>query len=141
MKLLSSLFAIGASLALHAQQPTFKAAHGGQLARAEKHCIEMVLRGDEARFYLLDTLGALVPAAGMSGVAYVRFADNTTANAPFEVMKDGGFRVVLTNPNAFTVVPSFNTGKGFVSAELSSGQRMSVPVAPAQHNANDGHGH
>ncbi len=141
MKHLILILGLGASALAHAQRPAFKAPHGGQLVRAEKHCIEMVLRGDEARFYLLDTLGATVPTTGMSGVAYVRFADANTANPPLEAMTDGGFRVVLTNPNAFTVVPSFNTGKGFVSAELGSGMRMSVPPAPAQHNANDGHGH
>ncbi len=124
---------------LQAQQPTIKAPHGGQLVRAEAHCIEMVLRGDEARFYLLDTLGAAVPAWG--GVAYIRFADKNTANPVFEPMKDGGFRVVLTNPNAFTVVPSFKTGSGFASAEMSSGPRMIVPAVQQQHNANDGHGH
>ncbi len=126
------------SVALHAQQPAFKAPHGGQLVRAEAHYIEMVLRGDEALFYLLDTLGASVPAWG--GVAYIRFADQKTANPVFELLKDGGFRVVLTNPNAFTVVPSFKTGTGFASAEMSSGARMAVPPVQ-QHNADDGHGH
>ena len=106
--------------------------------RAEAHCIEMVLSGDEVRFYLLDTLGNAVPTWG--GVAYLRFADKSTANPAFEPMKDGGFRVVLTNPNAFTVVPSFKTGSGFASAEMSSGPRMSVPPVQ-QHNADDGHGH
>ncbi|MBL7984692.1 MAG: hypothetical protein ACO1NQ_03635 [Flavobacteriales bacterium] len=126
------------NIALHAQQPAFKAPHGGQLVRSEAHCIEMVLRGDEVRFYLLDTLGSAVPAWG--GVAYIRFADQKTANPVFEPLKDGGFRVVLTNPNAFTVVPSFKTGNGFASAEMSSGPRMSVPPVQ-QHNADDGHGH
>ncbi|MCC6839089.1 MAG: hypothetical protein IT230_02920 [Flavobacteriales bacterium] len=124
---------------LSAQDHAFKAPHGGQLVRTDAHCIEMVLRGDEARFYLLDTLGADVPAWG--GVAYIRFADKQTANPAFEPMKDGGFRVVLTNPNAFTVVPSFKTGNGFASAEMSSGPRMSVPPVQQQHNANDGHNH
>ena len=139
MRTLASLFAIALSVMLQEQQPTIKAPHGGQLVRAEAHCIEMVLRGDEARFYLLDTLGAAVPAWG--GVAYIRFADKNTANPVFEPMKDGGFRVVLTNPNAFTVVPSFKTGSGFASAEMSSGPRMIVPAVQQQHNANDGHGH
>lgn len=141
MKHILLLFALVMCSVALGQQPAIKAPHGGQLVRADKHFIEMVLRGDEARFYLLDTLGAAVPATGMSGVAYVRFADSSAANPAFEPMQDGGFRVVLTNPNAFTVVPSFNSGKGFVSAELGSGPRMSVPQAPAQHNANDGHGH
>ena len=138
MKQLVLLAALTTATTLHAQQPAFKAPHGGQLVRSEAHCIEMLLRGDEARFYLLDTLGAAVPAWG--GVAYIRFADQKTANPVFEPLKDGGFRVVLTNPNTFTVVPSFKTGTGFASAEMSSGPRMSVPPVQ-QHNAADGHGH
>ncbi len=140
MKPLFLLAALHLGVALPAQQPTFKAPHGGQLVRADAHCIEMVLRGDEARFYLLDTLGTAVPTTGMSGVAYVRFADKNNANPVFEPMKDGGFRVVLTNPNAFTVVPSFKTGTGFVSAEMSSGARMSLPPVQ-QHSPDHGHGH
>jgi hypothetical protein len=135
------MLALVASTTLRAQAPTFTAPHRGQLARSEQHCIEMVLAGAEARFYLLDTLGAVLPTAGVSGVAYLRFADKSTANPPFEPTKDGGFRVVLTNPNAFTVVPSFKTSKGFVSAEMSSGPRMIVQPVPEQHNADDGHGH
>lgn len=127
------------STAIYGQSPAFKAPHGGQLVRASAHCIEMVLHGDEARFYLLDTLGAPVKAWG--GIAYVRFADSTTANPPFEPIKDDGFRVVLTNANAFTVVASFKTGDGFVSAEMGSGPRMVVPAVEEQHNPNDGHQH
>ena len=138
MKQILLLAALITVTTANAQKPAFKAPHGGQLVRAEAHCIEMVLRGDEALFYLLDTLGASVPAWG--GVAYIRFADQKTANPVFEPLKDGGFRVVLTNPNAFTVVPSFKTGTGFASAEMSSGPRMSVPPVQ-QHNADDGHGH
>jgi len=128
-----------ATTALQAQHPMINAPHGGQVARSGAHCIEMVLSGDEVRFYLFDTLGTAVSAWG--GVAYVRFADNSTANPVFEPTKDGGFRVVLINPNAFTVVPSFKTGDGFASAELKSGPRMSIPPAPEQHNPNDGHQH
>lgn len=130
--------AVLASTALHAQTPTIKAPHGGQLVRTGEHCIEMLLRGDEARFYLLDTLGKPVDAWG--GVAYTRFADSSTANPAFEPMKDGGFRVVLANPNAFTVVPSFKTGTGFVSAEMNSGPRVIAPPVQ-QHSPDDGHNH
>ncbi|MBX2972541.1 MAG: hypothetical protein KF797_05520 [Flavobacteriales bacterium] len=124
---------------LQAQYPALTPPHQGQVACGGAYCIEMVLSGDEVRFYLLDTLGAAVSAWG--GVAYVRFADNSTANPVFEPIKDGGFRVVLTNPNAFTVVPSFKTGEGFASVELRSGPRMSIPPIPEQHNAKDGHKH
>ncbi len=127
------------SIALNAQQPSLRAPHGGEIARSGEHCIEMLLRGDEACFYLLDTLGQSVDAWG--GMAYFHFADKSVANLPFEPRKEGGFRVVLSNPNAFTVVPSFKTGTGFVSAEFNSGPRMSVPSVEEQHNASDGHQH
>lgn len=127
------------STAVSAQQKSLSAPHGGLTARSGTYSIEMVLSGDEVRFYLMDTLGTAIPAWG--GVAYIRFADNSTVNPAFEPIKDNGFRVVLTNPNAFTVVASFKTGDGFISSELKSGPRMSIPPVPEQHNSNDGHRH
>lgn len=125
---------------LRAQDHMHKAPHGGLVADAGTHHIEMVLAGNEARFYLLDTLGNTLPVDGLTGTAYIQFNDRTTANPEMVPDKKGYLRAALSSPYGFTVVASIKMSSGFVSAQLISGPRP-MPQATEQHNASDGHQH
>lgn len=140
MRNLALPIALTTSIVLNAQQPAFKAAHGGQLVRAGSHSIEMVLRGDEALFYVLDSTGTTVPPEGITGTAYVKYDDGTTANLAMEPSKDGYFRVVLMNASSFMVMASFKVNGAFASAPFHSGARSAVP-AVQPHSTGDGHQH
>lgn len=115
--------------------------HGGVVQEAEGHHIEMVISGDELKFYLSDSLGRSVPLTNASGTAYVRFDGNSSANVEMTVMKDGGLRAVLLNPAMFKLVASIKVDGRFISAPFMSGPRQEVPAAPARHGPDDGHGH
>lgn len=120
----------------HHPEPT----HGGIVADAGTHHIEMVLAGNEARFYLLDTLGNTLPVEGLTGTAYIQFNNRVTANPEMIPDKKGYLRAALSSPYGFTVVASVKLPSGFVSAQLTSGPRE-IPQPVEQHNASDGHQH
>ncbi len=132
--------ALSCSALLSAQGPMPKAPHGGILGDAGTQYIEMVLAGNEARFYLLDTLGNTLPVDGLTGTAYIQFNNRTTANPEMLPDKKGYLRAALKSPYDFTVVASIKLLSGFVSAQLSSGPRE-IPQPVEQHNASDGHQH
>ncbi len=136
---LASTTLLGATL-LSAQVHAYKAPHGGIVADAGTHHIEMVLAGNEARFYLLDTLGNTLPVEGLTGTAYIQFNDRTTANPEMVPDKKGYLRTALGSPYGFTVVASVKLPSGFVSAQLTSSPRE-IPQPVQQHNATDGHQH
>jgi hypothetical protein len=141
-KLRLALAGIGlaCSAVLSAQEHLPKAPHGGILGDAGTHYIEMVLAGDEARFYLLDTLGNTLPVDGSTGTAYIRFNNRTTDNPEMVPDKKGYLRAALKSPYGFTVVPSIKLPSGFVSAQLTSGPRE-IPQPVEQHSPTDGHQH
>jgi hypothetical protein len=132
--------ALAFSALVSAQDQMPKAPHGGILGDAGTHYIEMVLAGDEARFYLLDTLGNTLSVDGSTGTAYIRFNNRTTDNPEMVPDKKGYLRAALKSPYGFTVVPSIKLPSGFVSAQLTSGPRE-IPQPVEQHNASDGHQH
>lgn len=125
---------------LSAQDHMHKAPHGGIVADAGTHHIELVLAGNEAHFYLLDTLGNTLPVEGLTGTAYIQFNDRTTANPEMVPDKKGYLRSALSSPYGFTVVASVKLPSGFVSAQIVSGPRA-IPQPVEQHNASDGHQH
>ena len=132
--------ALSYSALLHAQDHLPKAPHGGTVADAGSHHIEMVLAANEARFFLLDTLGNALPVEGLTGTAYIQFNNRTTANPEMIPDKKGYLRAALSSPYGFTVVASIKLPSGFVSAQLTSGPRE-IPQPVEQHSPSDGHQH
>jgi len=132
--------ALSCGALLSAQDHMPKAQHGGIVADAGTHHIEMLLAGNEARFYLLDTLGNTLPVDGLTGTAYIQFNDRTTANPEMVPDKKGYLRAALSSPYGFTVVASIKMSSGFVSAQLTSGPRA-IPQPVEQHSPTDGHQH
>ena len=132
--------ALAFSALVSAQDHMPKAPHGGILGDAGTHYIEMVAAGDEARFYLLDTLGNTLPVDGLTGTAYIQFNNRTTANPEMVPDKKGYLRAALNSPYGFTVVASIKLPSGFVSVQFTSGPRE-VPQPVEQHSPTDGHQH
>lgn len=116
------------------------APHKGMVAKAGAYNIEMAAAGDEMRFYLLDSVGTTVPMEGITGTAYLKYDDATTANLEMEPTKDGYFRVVLMNTGSFMAMASFNVKGAFVSAPFLSGARSGVPAVQPD-STGDGHQH
>lgn len=121
----------------HFQEPR----HGGQVLEAAGHHIEVVNSGDEYAFYLSDSTGVEVPVEGISGTAYVRFADRTTANVLIEPHpKKGYLRIVLTNPADLSMMISLQVKGKWVSVQYEGvGRALATPVE--QHGPKDGHQH
>lgn len=124
---------------LSAQSIAYKAPHGGIVADAGTHHIEMVVAWKEAHFYLLDTLGNTLPVEGLTGTAYIQYHDRTTANPELTPHKKGYLSALLKKPVGFAVVASVKLPSGFVSTQLDSGP-LDEPQ-PTEHNSSDGHRH
>lgn len=132
--------ALVCGISLSGQSHEHKAPHGGVVANAGTHHIEMVVVWKEAHFYLLDTLGNTLPVDGLTGTAYTQYYDRTTANHEMKPHKKGYLCALLSKPGHFSVVASVQLPTGFVSAQLNTGT-LDVPQPAEQHNASDGHGH
>lgn len=132
--------ALSFSAILAAQDHLHKAPHGGVVADAGTHHIEMVVVWKEVHFYLLDTLGNTLPVDGLTGTAYIQYVDRTTANHELIPHKKGYLRTMLDKQGHFSVVASVAVPSGFVSAQLNTAT-LDVPQQDEQHNASDGHTH
>lgn len=126
-------------ISLSGQSHERKAPHGGIVADAGTRYIELVLMGNEARFFLLDTLGNTLPVEGLTGTAYVQYNDRTTANLEIAPYGLGYLHAMLPTPHSFTLVASVKLPGGFVSARFTGPPETAPPVE--QHNASDGHAH
>ncbi len=132
--------ALVCGISLSGQSHVHKAPHGGVVANAGTHHIEMVVVWKEVHFYLLDTLGNTLPVDGLTGTAYIQYVDRTTANHELIPHKKGYLRAMLDKEGHFSVVASLALPTGFVSAQMNTAT-LDVPQPNDQHNASDGHGH
>lgn len=136
-----SVLFLSTSIVGLAQDHVHTPRHGGQVLEAAGHHVEVVSSGDEYAFYLSDSSGIDVPVEGISGTAYLRFADRTTANVLIEPHpKKGYLCIVLTNSADLSMLISLKVRGTWVNVQYEGvGRALATPIE--QHGSKDGHQH